>query len=176
MLRKFATLRGWLSVISSDPGSQLVSAAGKMKCWWAKIEGLLQSLACQKGFRWSLSPANSPWRQGKTERRIGVIKRLLKISMNDVWLMTLELQLFLMEAANITNCRPISIQKRIPADGSYKILTPNDLILGRASGKPVVDDGTVDFGKKSKRAQLVAEVTDHFWKRWASEAAPIQII
>ena len=34
-LRKFAALRGWPSVISSDPGSQLVSAAGKMECWWA---------------------------------------------------------------------------------------------------------------------------------------------
>ena len=72
--------------------------------------------------------------------------------MSDVRLTTLELQLFLMEATSVTNCRPISIQKRLPADGSYRILTQNDLILGRVSGKPVEDDGTADFRKKSERA------------------------
>ena len=126
--------------------------------------GSLQGLASQKGFRWCISPANSPWRQGKTKRRIGVIKRLLKILINYVRLTALDLQLFLMEAAGVTNCRPISIQKRIPADRSYKILTPNNLILGRVSGKPLEDNGSADFGKKSEQAQLVADMTDHFWK------------
>ena len=136
----------------------------------------LQGLASSKGFRWEISPANSPWRQGKTKRRIGVIKRLLKISVNDVKLTSMELQLFLFEAANITNSRPISVVKRIPADGSYSILTPNDLILGRATGKPAEDDGNVDTSSKSQRAQLVQDVADHYWKRWASEVTPIHVI
>ena len=136
----------------------------------------LQGLASLKGFRWEISPANSPWRQGKTERRIGVIKRLLKISVNDVKLTTMELQLFLYEAANITNSRPISAAKRIPADGSYNILTPNNLLLGRAIGNPAEDDGNVDSSSKSQRAQLVQEVADHFWQRWAAEVTPIHVI
>ena len=94
------------------------------------MKALLQGLASSNGFWWEISPANSPWRQGKTERRIGVVKRLLKISMMDVKLTSMELQLFLFEAANITNSRPVSVVKSIPADGSYSILTPNDLILG----------------------------------------------
>ena len=44
-LRKFAALSGWPLVISSDPGSQLVSAARKMECWWAQMGGSLQGLA-----------------------------------------------------------------------------------------------------------------------------------
>ena len=135
-LRKFAALRGWPTVISSDPGSQLVSAGGKLESWYQEMGKSLQGLASLKGFRWEISPANSPWRQGKTKRRIGVIKRLLKISVNDEKLTSFELQLFLFEAANITNSRPISAAKRIPADGSYTILTPNDLLLGRAIGNP----------------------------------------
>ena len=120
-----------------------------MESWWKQMEGSLQTLATSKGFRWEISPANSPWRQGKTERRIGAVKRLLKISVNDVKLTARELQLFLYKAANISNCRPVSVQKRIPADGTYRILTPNDLIMGRSSGKPVKDDGVVDTGSKA---------------------------
>ena len=61
----------------------------------------------------------------------------------------------------------------IPVDGSYNILTPNNLLLGRAKGNPAADDGIVDNSSKSQQAQLVQEVTDHFWKRWASEVTPI---
>merc|ERR1711905_81008 len=94
ILRKFAALRGWPTVISSNPGSQLVSAGGKLESWYQEMGKSLQGLASSKGFRWEINPANSPWRQGKTERRIGVIKRLLKISVNDVKLTSMELQLF----------------------------------------------------------------------------------
>ena len=132
MMRKFAAIRGWPTLVSSDPGSQLVSTGGKLESWYQDMKAPLQGLASSNGFRWEISPANSPWRQGKMERRIGVIKRLLKISMMDVKLTSMELQLFLFEAASITNSRPVSVVKRIPADGSYSILTPNDLILGGA--------------------------------------------
>ena len=50
--------------------------------------------------------------------------------MEDARLTALELQLFLMEAANISNSMRISILRRIPADGTYNILTLNDLLLG----------------------------------------------
>ena len=82
--------------------------------------------------------------------------------MGDCRLTALELQLFLMEAADVSNDRPISVHRRIPADGSYQILTPNCFLLGRAANKPAQDDGNEDFGKKSERLQLVAEVTQHF--------------
>ena len=96
--------------------------------------------------------------------------------MMDVKLTSMELQLFLFEAASITNSRPVSVVKRIPADGSYSILTPNDLILGCAIGKPAKDDGRVDTSSKGQCTQLVQDVADHFWKRWASEVTPIYVI
>ena len=161
MMRKFAALRGWPSVMSSDPGSQLVSAAGKMESWYKQMEKSLQGLASSKGFRWEISPANSLWRQGKTERRIGVIKRLLKVSVNDVRLTSMELQLFLYQHHQLP---PISVTKTIPADGPYSILTPNDLILGRLTGKPAEDDGKMDESSKSQRAQLIQDVTNHYWR------------
>ena len=34
----------------------------------------------------------------------------------------------------------------------------------------------MDTGSKSARAQLVQDVADHYWKRWAAEVTPIQVI
>ena len=73
-LRRFGSLRGWPSVIQSDPGSQLESAGGKLENWWSSFEKPLLTLAGSKNFEWRLSPVDSPWRQGKAERRIGVVK------------------------------------------------------------------------------------------------------
>ena len=136
----------------------------------------LRELVAKQGFRWMVNPADSPWRQGKPERRIGVIKRLLKISMGDCRLTALKVHLFLMEAADMSNNRLISVHKRIPADGSYQILTPNCLLLGRATNKLAQDDSNEDFCKKSDRLQLVADVTQHFWKRWAAEVTPMKVV
>ena len=68
-IRKFVALRGWPTVVSSDAGSQLVSAGGKLESWYQEMGKSLQELASSKKFCWEISPANSPWRQGKTERR-----------------------------------------------------------------------------------------------------------
>ena len=38
MMRKFAALRGWPTLVSSDPGSQLVSAGDKMESWFREME------------------------------------------------------------------------------------------------------------------------------------------
>ena len=46
-------------------------------------------------------------------------------------------------------------KKRIPVDGSYNILTPNNLLLGRAKGNPAADSGIVDNSSKNQRAQLI---------------------
>ena len=73
-LRRFASLRGWPARISSDPGSQLVSSAGNIQSWWSQMGTELSNLAAGKGFKWDLSPANSPWRQGRTECRIKTLK------------------------------------------------------------------------------------------------------
>lgn len=98
--RRFGSLRGWPCVLQSDPGSQLESASGKLETWWETFEKSLNNLAGEKKFEWKLSPADSPWRQGKAERPIGLVKRLLRISIGDTRLSPLELQTILMEIAN----------------------------------------------------------------------------
>ena len=76
-LRRFGSLRGWPAVINTDPGSQLESAGGQLESWWSSMGASLQTFGGTKNFKWNLSPADSPWRQGKAERRIAIVKRCL---------------------------------------------------------------------------------------------------
>ena len=90
-------------------------------------------------FTWEISLANSSWRQGKRERRIGVIKRLIKIVVRDSKLSPLELQTLLFESANLGNERPFGINKKVQSDGTYQVLTPNCLLIGQAKNRPMSD-------------------------------------
>ena len=66
-LKRFSSLKGWLTRISLDPGSQLESAAGTLESWWKKIGESLWKVVGQEVFQWEINHADSPWRQGKTK-------------------------------------------------------------------------------------------------------------
>ena len=100
-LRRFFSLRGRPGVIHTDPGSQLESASGKLESWWNKMQKSLREFSSSRNFSWIVSPPDSPWRQGKAERRIGIVKRLFKLSVGDTRLTPLELQTSLFEIADI---------------------------------------------------------------------------
>ena len=176
MLRRFGSLRGWPSRISSDPGSQLESSSGSMETWWDQMREQLVSFAGASNFTWSTSPADSPWRQGKCEVRIKMIKRFLKIAVGPVKLSPVELQTVLFEAANMANERPVGINKTPSADGVFKVLTPNCLIMGRSTNAVPDDMDLAKHLKKSERYELIQQVTQDFWARWVSEVTPESVI
>ena len=175
-MRRFGSLRGWPSKVHSDPGSQLVSASGKLVSWWSDMRDPLQAYAGTEsrgktGFTWDISPADSPWRQGKAERRIGVVKRLIRLSIGDTRLSPLELQTSLMEIANLCNDRPLG--GLLPReDGTFEVLTPNHLLTGR-SGNPLPDDASL-IGNlaMSARYRVVSHVASSFWQRWCTFVGP----
>ena len=170
-LRRFGALRGWPGVIVTDPGSQLESAKGTLEHWWTFMELPLREFGATKNLQWKVSPADSAWRQGKAERRIGVIKRLLKLAVADSRLSPVELQTFLYESANICNERPIGLAKP-REDGSYLVLTPNHLLLGRSKNILPDDTPVLNGLCASSRYRLVSHVTLKFWERWSLEATP----
>ena len=175
-LRRFAALRGWPVKIASDLGSQLVSSSGNLESWWSTMGNQLSELATSSNFEWEISPANSPWRQGRCESRIKSLKRLLTISASYTRLSPLELQTILYEAANLANERPIGLVKSPTADGSFKVITPNTLLLGRSLNK-VPDD--INLGvhlRHSDRYELIQQVTSEFWDRWCQEVTPAHVI
>ena len=133
-------------------------------------------MSVNSGFKWKVSPADSPWRQGKCEVRIKCLKRLLTASVGESKLSPLELQTYLFECANLSNELPIGVYKKPKEDGSYPVLTPNCLLLGRSANLVPDDTELVQHMKRSDRYQLVQEVTLNFWKRWTQEVTPECII
>ena len=136
----------------------------------------LADFGAKTGFRWIISPANSPWRQGRAEVRVKLLKRLINISVGSNRLTPLELQTVLFEVANLSNERPIGVNKTPNADGSFEVLTPNSLLIGRSSNEVPDDIQLAAHLKKSERYQIIQAVTEDFWKRWAEQVTPEAII
>ena len=173
---RFASLRGWPTKVLSDPGSQLVSAGGALVSWWNEMKAPLTSFAGseargKQGFSWNISPADSPWRQGKVERRIGYVKRLMKLSVGDTKLSPLELQTCLMEVANICNERPLGgLMPR--EDGSFQVITPNQLLMGWSGSSLPDDSAIVDQLPMKSRFRAISHVSTSFWNRWCTLVSP----
>ena len=155
MLKKFSAVNDWPSWMTSDPGSQLESAAGILTLWWTDWKGSLLSLARRQSFSWEISPADSPWRQGKVERRIRVIKMLIRVAVGESKLSLLEMQTVIFEAANLLNERPLGVSKKVQADETYLILMPNCLLMRRATNRPISDVFMESKLTKSQRFKLV---------------------
>ena len=170
-LRRFASLRGWPAVISSDPGSQLESASGKLATWWDMMGDKLKNFSTKKQFECRISPANSPWRQGTVERGIAIVKRLVKRAVGDTRLTQSELQTVLFEVANICNENPFSVSKP-KADGSYTIITANHLLMGRSMASVPDDKDLCEELSYKARYHMINSVTTAFWGLWALVCTP----
>ena len=175
-LRRFAALRGWPTAIYSDPGSQLASSSGSLQSWWTDMGERLSRLAGEARFTWKISPADSAWRQGRAEIHIKSVKKLLTLAVGSSRITPTELQTILFESANLMNERPIGVQKTPKSDGTFQVLTPNCLLMGRTLNA-VPDDANLTLHMKhADRYHLVQQITADFWSRWSTEVTPDAII
>ena len=172
-LSRFGSVYGWPEIISSDPGSQLVSAAGKLESWWLKMKNDLALFAGTNGFKWIVSAPDCPWRQGKTEQKIGKIKRLLRIVHGTTVLSPDALQTAFFKIADICNKVPITLQRAPDKDGNFAIIRPMDLLRGRATGvMPIIDGSGLKDSLVCRNLKDVAEKTRQFYKNFATLASP----
>ena len=174
VLRRFATIRGWPTKIFSDKGSQLVGASNELS---KAIQGLdwikIEERSLGQGTEWNFSPANAPWYNGAVEALVKTTKKALKIAVGESVLSFPELQTCFFEAAELVNQRPIGNHPTDPSDGVY--LSPNDLLLGRAS--PSIPEGPFQERSSYKyRFDFVQLIVQGFWKRWTREIFPNLVI
>ena len=119
------------------------------------------------------SPANAPWRQGKTENKIGKLKRLLRVTHSDSVMSPEALQTALFRVADLANRVPLTLQRRPDRDGTFNIIRPLDLLQGRATGKVPDMDGTgLRDSLIQRNLKDVAEKTRQFYKTYATLASP----
>ena len=100
-------------------------------------------------------------------------KRAIKFAVNNQRLSASEFLTVCSEVSNLLNERPIGT---LPgADSELNILTPNSLLLGRATAKN--PGGWQPQGNNPRnRYYLVQRVIDEFWRKWTELYAPAIVI
>ena len=131
-LSRFASIRGWLEKIYSDPGSQLAGAERELKEAWKKIgRDSLQRSSAQDRSIWVFDPADSPSHQGAVESLIKAAKLAIHFSVSNQQLSLAEFLTVCSEVSNLLNERPIGVKPS--KDSIINVLTPNSLLVGRAT-------------------------------------------
>lgn len=161
-LSRFVSLRGWPERMYSDPGTQLLGANTEMN-------ESAKRLGADHGMEWIVGPADSPWHQGAVEALVKSAKRALKLAIHTQRLSAPEFLTVCTEAANTINERPIGLLPSLDSD--INVLTPNCLLLGRATS---VNPNCWQPGSTSlkTRFHLVNAVGEQFWKHWIELFAP----
>lgn len=174
--QRFTALRGHPRKIWSDPGTNFVGAKVILEELYRYLDSLdkaaLEETAAKNGTEWSwkINPADSPHRNGAAEAAVRIVKKALQSLGRESGLSYSEFQTTLQMAANLANERPIDarVQSR---EESIHYLTPNSLLLGRASLGGDVKTFNFDAYPYKRLRAIQAEVTK-FWRCWSQLAGP----
>ena len=101
------------------------------------------------------------------ERRIRIIKRLVRVTIGESKLSPLGMQTVLFEAANLCNERPLGVNNKVQDERTYIVLTPNCLLMGRATNGPITDAFMESKLKIFQKFGLVWSSTKHIRDRWS---------
>ena len=105
---RFTALRGYPSIIFSDPGSQLQGSSRELRAVIQDIgRDTLQARSASHGLTWKFSAPDAPWQNGCSESLIRSVKRALQCVIGEQVLMFPEHQTVLFETANLLNERPV---------------------------------------------------------------------
>ena len=174
--QRFTSLRGHPKKVWSDPGTNFVGAKPALNDLYKFLEHLersgVEEKATKHGTKWSwkIHPADSPHRNGAAEAAVKTVKRALLNLGGDGAFTWGEFQTFVYMAANLANERPIDARAQSHEE-CVEYITPNTLLLGRASAKG--DPGDFEFeGYPYKRLRVIQSEVDKFWKKWCQLAGP----
>ena len=172
-IRRFVSIRGCPSEIQSDQGSQLIAAAKDIAVLTEKWDWKpIQEWATSRKIKWTLAPAEGQHQNGLSEALIKSVKRSIAHMITNNILTFAQLQTALFEIANIINSRPIGVVSGSDPD-QLSSITPNDLILGRATSD--VPQGPFDLEQSknvNKQFKFVQRLVSDWWDAWYQTVFP----
>ena len=171
-LRRFiAARRGQPSHIFSDNWKSF-KRADKELCEALRNWNMeqLNDTMTQKNIKWHFNPPGAPHMGGCWERLIASVKRALRVVLGNQLVTDEVLTTVLTEVEFMLNSRPLTHVSNEAGDPEG--LTPNHLLLGRAS--PSVSPGTFSGEQlcARRRWRQAQQLAEHFWKRWHKEYLP----
>ena len=173
-LKRFASRRGLPHKFLSDNGRTFKAAAKFLKVVF-KDEAVQDHLAA-RGSQWIFNVECAPWWGGVFERMVRSTKRCLRKMVGRAKFTRDEMLTAVVEIEAVINSRPLSY---VSSADSEEPLTPSHLIVGRRilslpdhldhMCDPDDEDFEVNSSQLTKRMKHLANVLNHFWRRWRSE-------
>ena len=130
----------------------------------------IMKAGCANEMEWIIGAADAPWQQGAVESLVKTVKRAIFLAIHNQRLSVSELLTVCTEAANTVNERPLGL---LPdTDDQINVLTPNCLLLGRASAANpnVWKEG--EQIRRLSRCSLINSIMEQFWTHWVQLFAP----
>ena len=165
-VRRFMAIHGTPKEVLSDQGSQLIACGKEVATMlelvdWNAVEGWCS----RRGIVWKCIPPQGQHMNGVTESLIRSTKHILHQVLEGKRMSFIEIQTVLFETSQILNSRPLALHSRPgedPLDGGP--LTPNHLLLGRATGK--IPEFSYSNMSNTKRVRFLQTIVQEFWNKW----------
>ena len=168
-LRSFIAIRGTVTQIRSDSGSNFIGADNELKSSLKELDAdritnFLSGKQCTFCFNApSASHAGVVW-----ERQIRTIRNVLNstLALCPGRVDDASLRCLFYEAMLVVNSRPLTVVSSDPSDES---LTPNHLLTMKPTPLPVPGNFVKEDVYARKRWRRIQYLTEQFWSRWKQE-------
>ena len=170
-LRCFIALRGTVSMIRCDQGTNFIGAARELQKAYQEIDcEKIKNYFLNKGCEFVFNSPYSSHMGGTFERQIRTVRSILNniLHNNGYRIDTPSLRTFLYEVMSLVNSRPLS--GTFIQDSELEPLTPNHLIMMKSTiitPPPGNFDATDLYARK--RWRQVQQLTNMFWDRFRKE-------
>ena len=165
-LRRFAAHHGWPNTIISDNGTSFVGTERELKKLLQEGKQKIEDFAVVHKVKWRFNTPLSPHQGGFFESLIKLTKKALRVIVGQQVLSWNEMSTVFAEVKSLVNSRPLGYPSNDPND--LRPLTPNHLILGRASAD--IPQGPFRETRNCrKRFEYIQSLVQQFWKRFQRE-------
>ncbi|KAL1448522.1 hypothetical protein WDU94_000574 [Cyamophila willieti] len=170
-LDRFISRRGLPTRMFSDQGTNFKGAARVLEETYTFLkttEPAIIDHLTKLEIQWTFNAPSNPSSGGLWEAGVKSVKHHLKRILKDRVLHYEEFLTTLCRIESLLNSRPIGVPASCPID-DIQCLTPGHFLIGAplvARPEPNVSDVP---SNRLSRWELLQQVTQHFWKRWARE-------
>ncbi|XP_011859087.1 PREDICTED: uncharacterized protein LOC105556601, partial [Vollenhovia emeryi] len=167
-LRRFISRRGICCTLFSDCGTNFVGADAQLRAMFSARSPVLQQIKARtatEGISWRFNPPSAPHFGGIWEAAVRSLKHHLRRVLGNHKLTFEEMSTLLAQVEACLNSRPLQALSDDPED--LTALTPGHFLVGSALTaipEPSLRDLPMN---RLTRWQLLQQMRDHFWKRWA---------
>nr|XP_039261992.1 uncharacterized protein LOC120338123 [Styela clava] len=170
VLLSFIAIRGPVSQIWSDNGSNIVGGSRELKTVLNSIdESRVAELCLKHNIEWHFTPPYAPHFGGVWERLVKSAKRALKAVLGNVRVTDEVLKTAFARVTDIMNSRPITTVSDEPTD--FSAITPNCLLKGHSAEVFPLDSDVMKLCYRKRWRQTEA-ICNQFWRRWRKDYLP----